>query len=380
MESGGIPIARVLGRCVLLGAILLLVAISLEPPAARADVPAPSPTDVSVTVDTLPSGIPVAVDGTPHDTPYTFVCVQNSTHVATVTNTYISGDTQYVFTNWTDGQQAPSHPFVCDAVQNLTAVYRTEYWVFIDTFPANALLQVDGNFGFAPFEGWCAEGSARHAEALSPQDFNTDTRRFFVNWSDGGAATHNIRCDGPRRVLASFRSEYRITVSTTPTDLVITVDGSPFRSPHDFWCEDGATHMIGILGGQAQPDGQWAFSGWSDGGAESHGIACSRPSAFVASFILVTPPSTATSTTYIWVYVVAIIVLVVVFIVVVAVLIARSSRRGRAAVMMPPPIPGGVPADVARTPYGPPQVCPQCGHPCEGDWTYCPTCGATLHP
>ena len=372
---------RVLGRCALLGAVLLLVPLPFAVATASADDPAPPPTDVAITIDTSPSGIAVDVDGVLYATPYWFVCPQDSMHFVNATNLSGAGSTRYAFSGWTDGAMSLSRSFVCDAVKNFTATYRTEYSILLNTFPADLRLRVGGDLRIAPVGVWCAAGSSLDVAALSPQA-DLATRRIFMNWSDGGAAAHSIPCTRPGTYVAGFRSQYLIGVATSPFSFFVQVDNGSYPSPYNFWCDEGSFHTVAVTTVQQGPDGEYDFMRWSDGGASSHAIPCARPANYTAWFT-VTPtspepltPGVASYWTFALIVLVLVIVLVVVFAVVGALLATRSSRRGPAMAVMLPPPPIGVPARTATGPSGPPQVCPRCGRAAQADWTYCAACGA----
>ncbi len=379
MEAGGIPIARVLERCVLLGAVLLLVAAPLAAPAALAGDLAPAPMNVAVRIDTSPSGIPVEIDGVSQVTPYTLGCVENTTHVANATNVSGGGTTRYRFTGWTDAWPDLSHPFLCDAEKNFTAVYRAEYFVVFNTFPAGLRLVVGGVTRTAPFGAWCQDGTSLDVVAISPQATG-GARRVFGNWSDGGAMGHAVPCTGPGNFTASFRVQYLLTVSALWPGLFVQVDNVYYPFRYSDWCDEGTTHWIAVETEQQAPDGDYRFVRWSDLGAASHPVTCSRSMNVTAEFVLVTtspPPIPTSPMNWAVVMLAVVLVLILVFVFVAALLVARSSRR-RAAATMPVPPPGALPAHVVWTPSAPPPACPRCGRSPQGDWTYCPTCGAAL--
>lgn len=63
------------------------------------------------------------------------------------------------------------------------------------------------------------------------------------------------------------------TVTTDPTGLQIVVDGSTFTAPITLDWVAGSTHTLSVTSPQAELDGsRYAFSSWSDGGAQSHTI------------------------------------------------------------------------------------------------------------
>ena len=77
------------------------------------------------------------------------------------------------------------------------------------------------------------------------------------------------------------------SVSTLPAGLSFTVDGTPFTSAQTFQWAPNSPHTLSTTSPQsAGPGAQYAFSNWSDGGAISHTVSPSIPTAFQATFQL----------------------------------------------------------------------------------------------
>src|SRR5262249_9344845 len=76
-----------------------------------------------------------------------------------------------------------------------------------------------------------------------------------------------------------------ITVTTNPSGLGITVDGSNFTAPRTFNWTAGSQHTINTAATQGTGGTRYTFSSWSDGGAASHQItAPGTTSTFTANF------------------------------------------------------------------------------------------------
>ena len=364
-----------------IGVLLVLFGLSLVfVPAASAVDSFPAPADVAIRIDTVPSGIAVEVDGVSRATPYAFVCPQDSVHFLNATNMSVVGDVRYVFTGWDDGMTSLSHSFVCDVQQNFTALYRTEYRLDFTTFRSGLRLFVGGSLRVAPFSVWCAEGSLLQVTAPSPQD-GIGAQHTFTDWSDGGAASHMIDCDGPGSYTAGFLTQYLISLFTSPNGLTVTVDGTSFASPYTFWCVDGAFHIISVPSTQGFQGQQLSFADWSDRGERTHTIWCDQSANYTASFIAVPTPPTESTPSFVFLWVIVLVVIIVVVLVVVGViLVMRSSDRRRIVVVGVPPAPPAVIPQPSRGPAaaGMPRLCPRCGRSAEADWTYCAACAAEL--
>jgi len=62
------------------------------------------------------------------------------------------------------------------------------------------------------------------------------------------------------------------TVTTVPAGRTVTVDGTDYTAPRSFRWTPGDLHQIGVPSPQGPADSMLVFSGWSDGGAQTHTI------------------------------------------------------------------------------------------------------------
>jgi uncharacterized repeat protein (TIGR01451 family) len=86
--------------------------------------------------------------------------------------------------------------------------------------------------------------------------------------SGGGELnTSNDTATDPTTIIQTVQ----VTVTTSPANLLVTVDGSTVKGPHTFTWYAGASHTIAT----STPQGSLKFQKWSDGGAISHSITVS---------------------------------------------------------------------------------------------------------
>lgn len=62
----------------------------------------------------------------------------------------------------------------------------------------------------------------------------------------------------------------QLTLATSPAGLGLTLEGQPVTTPHTVTSVGGVTRLIGADSPQYANNTFWAFSSWSDGGAQSH--------------------------------------------------------------------------------------------------------------
>jgi hypothetical protein len=126
-------------------------------------------------------------------------------------------------------------------------------------------------------------------------------------WTAAGtyAVRARARCATHTSVLSSWSSSLSVlisaasvscTITTAPTGLQISVDGTSYTAPQTLNWTAGASHSIGVTSPQGTSTTRWVFSSWSDAGAQSHSItvpssAATYTAAFTTQHALVTSVS-----------------------------------------------------------------------------------------
>jgi uncharacterized repeat protein (TIGR01451 family) len=89
-----------------------------------------------------------------------------------------------------------------------------------------------------------------------------------VHVSGGGETnTSNDTATDPTTIIQTVQ----VTVTTSPANLIVTVDGTSVTGPHTYTWNVGDMHTIAT----STPQGSLKFQNWSDGGAISHNISVS---------------------------------------------------------------------------------------------------------
>ncbi len=112
-----------------------------------------------------------------------------------------------------------------------------------------------------PSNGGTASGGGTYTVGSSQQISATANSGWtFTGWSDGGAQTHNITVPaGGATYTANFQQTATITVQANPSNGG-TVNG-------------GGTYTVGSSQQiSATANTGWTFTGWSDGGAQTHNV------------------------------------------------------------------------------------------------------------
>jgi hypothetical protein len=84
---------------------------------------------------------------------------------------------------------------------------------------------------------------------------------------------------------------YRVNINSVPSGGgFITVDGNPVQTPYTASWLSGSTHNVTANSPANSESGvQYAYSSWSDGGAQSHTIVAKNSANYTASFVTLLP-------------------------------------------------------------------------------------------
>ncbi|HEY4705008.1 MAG TPA: hypothetical protein VII27_04655 [Thermoplasmata archaeon] len=245
--------------------------------------------EYSVTVDTVPAGLEVSVDGTTATAPVTFTCVTGSRHTIAAPSPQGAGDTRFVFVNWSDGG-GPSHDVTCLGAANYTAFFATQLRVVLQTEPAGLGLFVDSRGYDAPYADWWNASEPHVIDAPSPQYTGPETRWAWQSWSDGGAQTRVVGVTAPTTLTARFRAEVRVTVTTSPEGLTVAADGTDWVGPQTYWWTVGSSHTLDAPDRQEHGGSVYRLESWSDTGAREHAVTVDGPATYTAVYREVPPP------------------------------------------------------------------------------------------
>ena len=258
---------------------------------ARSDVVVTvvTPSVYTIVVETVPSGLQVWVDGTSYTAPVSYWCLAGATVTLSTASSQGAGGILHRFSSWSGLGSQTTQTVSCDGNETYVANFTTEYEVSIDTVPEGLTVEVEGVAVTSPHSFWCPEGASRALYAPSLQGTD-DTRHPFVAWSDGGARSHAIACDGPVNLTATFSTEYEIAFATAPPGLSVSVNGSPTQTPLATWCPSGSSVAVAADSPQTHEGTRYRFASWSDGGGIAHEIPCDGAEDVTATFVAEAPP------------------------------------------------------------------------------------------
>jgi len=240
-------------------------------------------TEHLLTVETVPSGLDVTVEGATAPAPVSRWCPEGSTITISAPSPQGTGDTRHVFVSWSDGGSR-THSVTCTVPATYVAAYSADaYLVTVDTSPSGLQVEVDGSAYAAPYALWCSAGTTATLSVPSPQG-SGGTRYVFALWSDGGTRTHTISCTAPATITANLTTEHLLTVETEPSGLDVIVGDITAPAPVSRWCAEGSTTAIAAPSPQGTGDTRHVFASWSDGWSAAHQVSCAAPTTVTATF------------------------------------------------------------------------------------------------
>lgn len=239
-------------------------------PATRAQ------SNISVIVNTNPTGRSFSVDGTNYTSTHTFSWVESSSHTIATTSLQPSGITRYLWSNWSDGG-AISHTVAPAVGTTYTANFSTQHLLTMNS-PATMDL--------SPATGYRDAGEIVQISATPHPGYS------FTGWTGTGLGSYTgpnnpafVTMNGPIVETAVAYSSVTVTVTTIPPGLSIAVDGTTLTAPQTVAWASGSTHNIATTSPQAGgPGTQYLWNNWSDGLAISHNVGPTSNTTFTAFF------------------------------------------------------------------------------------------------
>src|SRR5208283_4882359 len=175
------------------------------------------------TIQTIPTGLSIVVDGAPYTSPHTFSWTTGSSHsISSIDTTAGISGIRYVWGSWNDGGTR-THAIIPDSNATYTANYITQYYL---TMIAN----VGGTV--SPSSWWYNSGQTVTITATPDSMYN------FNSWSGGGIGSFTsisnpstITMNSPITETANFtRKPVQITIQTNPPGRPFIFNGTAYTS------------------------------------------------------------------------------------------------------------------------------------------------------
>jgi len=174
------------------------------------------------------------------------------------------------------GSGLTSNQILMDGPKISIANWKTQYLLIVKTDPPG----IDSSGA-----GWYDGGSTAIFSIVSPASGTSGVRYLFTSWSGnftGNNPSASIQVDGPKTVVANFKTQYRLQVATSPSGLA-NVTGSG-------WHDAGETVSVStapslISGGSGK---RYVFTGWtvdgSSAGSSPVSVVLNGPRAVIANY------------------------------------------------------------------------------------------------
>ena len=169
-----------------------------------------------LTVATGYSNVTLKVDGIEYRTDQNGnaqIVVSADQHTVEAVTPTLSGiGTRYIFTGWGDGSLSNSRTVDVSGDMSLTANYKTQYCLTVNTNQAGTLTSG---------AGWYDSGASANVTASTPLDHGNGTRRVFTYWSGDVASNSSsiiIIMSRQKTVTANWKTQYLVTISLNNAD------------------------------------------------------------------------------------------------------------------------------------------------------------------
>jgi hypothetical protein len=251
---------------------------------------------VAVTIQTVPTGLLVSVDGNTATAAPVNVSWQSGTQhsIATTSPQTPATGTQDTFVSWSDAGALSHSVTASTSTPSYTATFSTSYLLTTAASPV-----ADGTV--SP-----TSGTYYAATTVVPVTATANSGYNFSSWTgpvaSSTSASTTVTMSAPESVTASFAANNAsIIINTSPTGLLVSVDGgTASAAPVSVSWQVGSQHTIATTSPQTPTTGtQYTFVSWSDSGTLSHSVtvSSSMPSytaTFSTSYLLTTaanPPA-----------------------------------------------------------------------------------------
>lgn len=243
----------------------------------------------AVTVTSNPIGLQVIVDGATVTTPQVYNWTPGSTHTLEARGPQTLAALRYQFGAWSDGG-AQAHGLAASAG--------------VTVYSVSFVRQASITFAASPTAGGTVVLDPPSADGFYAAYTNVRARAVpaagyqFRNWAAApggscggiGGSYINPRVMRPTTIslncLAVFTQSPMTTITSDPPGRTVIVDGTSFVAPVNMVWTVGSTHTISASTPTTPSTApvRYIFTGWDDGGANSHSITATAPSTITARF------------------------------------------------------------------------------------------------
>jgi uncharacterized protein (TIGR03437 family) len=227
---------------------------------------------VRMRLETSPEGLGVLADRAPVVTPVVLDWAVGSQHtLGPVSPQHDIQGRLWVFERWEHGGEAHQSYTVrgtANVAGTVRAIYQPGARVSLLTAPAGLKLEVDGRDSWPGYDFAWAMGSTHRIAAPAEQVDGRGRRHVWVGWSNGGGAAQEVMVrEADVRLIASYETLGKLTVSSEPEGVALVVEGAECRAPCTVERRAGGEARLAAPAAVAwSGETRLEFAGWSDGG------------------------------------------------------------------------------------------------------------------
>jgi uncharacterized protein (TIGR03437 family) len=228
---------------------------------------------IAISLTTSPADLKIIADSTTISGPANLDWGTNTVHsLGAVSPQTDNNGNLWVFSSWSDGG-AMSHAYTvpggASSAIALTATFLPASKVTFLTNPTGLKLTVNGRDNWPSYTFTGAAGTKYQIAAAAQQLDSRGRINKFVSWSNGGAAAQTyIQPGTDDRLTATYQPLGRVTVTSAPSGLALTVNGKVCQSPCTFDGESGTQLSISAPASIGLTDSsRLDFAGWTDSNA-----------------------------------------------------------------------------------------------------------------
>ncbi|HEX9934596.1 MAG TPA: hypothetical protein VGB38_05305, partial [bacterium] len=195
----------------------------------------------------------------------------------------------YTWSGWTGDISETTKPktFTMTGPKSVTAnftVVSSTVQITIETYPSGKQFSVDGTvYSSSQVFSWIP-GSTHTLSVESPQHVSGGSKWVLLNWTDGGAQTHDYTVPSSNQLVkAYFKCMYQLTTTESPD-----AGGDMTPAPPGGWYDSGASVTL-----DATVASGYAWSGWTGDVTDttrSKTVTMGGPKTVTANFTVI--PST----------------------------------------------------------------------------------------
>jgi len=265
---------------------------------------------VQTSVQTVPPGLQILVDGAPFTGATSLQWGWGTTHSLGANPVQQSLGITYVFDSWSDGG-AINHNVVVPSqagTLNFTANFVPGSYVTFGTSPSGLSLSIDGRQNWPSYAFVWDPGASHQISAPATQTDAQGRMYQFVSWSNGKPAAFTYTA-GPAPGGDIVTAVYQVlpalgqaAVTSVPVGLAVQVDGASCTTPCTLQKAVGALATVSVAAMQnVSAQSRLVFQGWGDSTSLTRSIQFSSvPQTYTATYSLqnqlsisVTPPAGA---------------------------------------------------------------------------------------